>query len=61
MEKLSKAYKEFKYNRFAYCPNCKKVYKDDLPIYGSLYCPNKDCDPEDGRYCIQRGLKEIPQ
>ncbi len=61
MELLTKAYKKFKYITFAYCPNCRKVYKDDSPVYGALYCPNMDCGTKKGRYCLQRGLEEIPQ
>ena len=61
VERLSQAYKKVIYNTFAYCSSCGKVYIDDMPTHGTLYCPNKDCGTIDGRYCLQRGLKEKPQ
>jgi len=56
MKKLSKEYKKIKGDSYAYCPNCKEFFIDDMPIYGSLYCPNETCKTKNGRYCIIRGL-----
>lgn len=49
---LSVAYLERKQTKFAYCPNCKEIFEDDMPSYGSLLCPR--CD-----YALLRGLTKI--
>jgi len=52
MRKLSKA--ALKKDRYAWCPNCGEGFIDDLPIGGSIRCPNKNC--RIFRWCVERGL-----
>jgi len=59
VEKLSEAYKKVDWDTFAYCPNCGKVYIDDIPRWGSLYCPNPDC--RHMGWCLERGLIKDPR
>lgn len=47
---LSKSYKAG--GTFAHCPICNGVWVDDLPLYGSVLCPN--CPG----YAVIRGLTE---
>jgi len=54
LKKLSKAYKQNTTIRYATCPNCKTIYEDDIYLYGSLYCPNLQCETSNGRYCLVR-------
>jgi hypothetical protein len=46
---LSEAYKTLP-KTCAYCQNCKEVFIDDIPQYGSILCPN-GCG-----YALMRGL-----
>ena len=45
MRTLSEAYKPF-INGTARCPNCGEEFINDLPLYGSLLCPNDMCRVE---------------
>ena len=49
MKKLS----EFKFRGYGYCYKCNEYFEDDLPVMGSVFCPN-NCG-----YVVARGLKEI--
>lgn len=44
-----------KRNVFAWCSHCGEVFMDDLPMFGSVYCPNKKC----WGHCLYRGLTRI--
>ncbi len=39
LPRLSEAYGDIS-SRHAKCTNCHTLYIDDLPNYGSIYCPN---------------------
>ena len=51
MRKLS----EFNFSGYAYCYECREFFEDDLPIYGSILCPN-NCGN-----VVMRRIKELPQ
>jgi len=47
MRELSKSYKA---DSIAYCHVCREYFIDDLPNFGSIYCPN-GCGT-----CLVRGI-----
>jgi len=38
-ESLTELYSKIKSDKFAYCENCERLFIDDYPLMGSIYCP----------------------
>lgn len=56
VESLNEAYvDQTRAYSFARCPNCHSIFKDDVMLFGSLQCPNRECEG----FALERGIKSL--